>query len=68
MKAQELRDKSVEELYALLDDTRSGLYHLVNEKKMSAKVEKPHLLKIMKKDVAKLLTIIKEKQVKEAGA
>jgi len=61
-KAKEFRDMSIEELEALLRDTRNELFHLVNEIKMSKKFEKPHRLYQKKKDIARLLTVITEKQ------
>jgi large subunit ribosomal protein L29 len=61
-KAKEFRDMSVEELQALYQDSCHSLYHLINELKKTKKIEKPHLIKEKKKDIARLLTIITEKQ------
>lgn len=62
LKASNLRDMPIEELEAVLSDLSKELYHLVNEMKRSKKLEKPHLLRQKRKDKARLLTIIHEKQ------
>lgn len=63
MKAQELRDQSVEELIAKREETKRELFDLRNEQKRTRKVEKPHLLKDKKKDIAKINTILREKEL-----
>lgn len=62
MKASELRDQNIEQLELLLEDTKKELYEIRTEFKMTNKLEKPHLISHKKKDIAKILTIIKEKQ------
>ena len=61
-KAKELRDQSIEELEATLIDSKKELYELQNELKQTKKLEKPHQLRERKKDIAKILTILGEKQ------
>lgn len=61
LKAKDLRDQSIEELEATLVDSKKELYQLQNEKKQTKKLEQPHRLKERKKDIAKILTIIAEK-------
>ena len=61
-KAKELRDMSVDELEAGLLDTKKELFELKNEFKQTKKIEKPHLLSARKKDIARILTILREKQ------
>lgn len=61
-KAKDLRDKSVEELEASYNDTRKELFHLRNGMQRDKKSEKPHLVRLMKKEIARLLTILHEKQ------
>jgi large subunit ribosomal protein L29 len=61
-KAQKFREQSKEELEALLVDLRKELYTLVNESKQAQKFEKAHRIPETKKDVARVLTILKEKQ------
>jgi len=61
-KASNFRDMAVTELDAALKDLNKELYALVNEMKRAKKLEKPHLLRQKKKDRARLLTIMHEKQ------
>lgn len=61
LKAKDLRDQSLEELEVALIETKKELFALRNEQKQSRKLEKPHLLKEKKRDIAKVLTVIKEK-------
>lgn len=62
LKAKDLRDQSIEELEASYTEQCKELYELVNALKLTKKVEKPHLIHQKKKDIARLLTIINEKQ------
>lgn len=62
MKASELRDESLEVLESKVEDFRKQLYDLRNEKMASKKLENPHQIKNLKKDIARALTIIKQKQ------
>ncbi len=66
MKAEELRNKSAEELNALLDENKKELYSLKNELKESKKIEKVHLLREMKKNIARILTVMTEKEMQKA--
>ena len=61
LKAKNLRDQAIDELEAMLDDIRKELFNLVNEKRQAKKLEKPHLINEKKKDIARLLTVIKAK-------
>lgn len=63
LKAKNLRDQTIEELEATIQETRKELYLLNNEKKQTKKLKTPHLLRVKKKDIAKLLTVIREKQL-----
>ena len=60
MKTRELRNLSVEELETKLDASKRSLFEL-NFKRKYGKVEKPHLFGEMKKGIAKILTVLKEK-------
>ncbi len=62
LKAKDLRDQTVEELKANLHDLRRELFELVNEYKMNKKLDQPHRLREKRRDKARLLTVIKEKQ------
>jgi large subunit ribosomal protein L29 len=59
MKAKELRTKSIEELRKLADDLRKKITEMMIDKSMK-KLSKPHLLKMTKKDLARVLTVINE--------
>jgi large subunit ribosomal protein L29 len=61
-KAKDFRDMSIDELEALKNDTQKELYLLVNEYKLTKKLEKPHLIGQKKKNIARLLTVLTEKQ------
>ena len=56
-----LKEKSIPELKALDVELSKALYRMKNEWKIAKKLEKPHLLKGLKKDRARVLTIISEK-------
>lgn len=62
LKAKDLRDQSNEELEATLIDSKKELYELQNELNQTKKLEQPHLLRERKKDIAKILTVLSEKQ------
>ena len=61
-KAKEFRDQAVEELEATLTEKRESLFQLRNTQAQEKKVEKPHLIKQTKREIACLLTILTEKK------
>lgn len=61
-KASNLRDQSIEELEMNLDNARKDLFALRCELSQSARWEKPHRLPQRRKEIARLLTILHEKQ------
>jgi large subunit ribosomal protein L29 len=61
-KATELRDKSIEELEATFQDTCRELFHLTNEYQVSKKLEQPHRLKTVRRNKARILTVLNEKR------
>ena len=61
LKSKELRDKSNEELIALNLELSRKIFGTKNELKVNRKLEKPHLLRELKKDRARVLTILSEK-------
>lgn len=61
-KAIELRNLSVEELTGNYFDHIKELQQLKDEMKRTKKLEKPSLIRDRKRNIARLLTIIKEKQ------
>ncbi len=62
LKAKDLRDKSDEELQMALEDTQKELYKLKDERKLTKKLDKPHLLRTKQKDIARILTVQTEKK------
>lgn len=62
LKAKELRDQSSEELQALSIDLSKEIFILRNELKTTRKLEKPHLIRVKKRDRARALTILREKE------
>jgi len=56
------RDQPVEELKALSRDLSKEIYQLTNEIKITRKVEKPHLLREKRRDRARVLTVLSEKE------
>jgi large subunit ribosomal protein L29 len=63
-KAKELRTQSKEELKALYQDLSKELFQLRNEMKMTRKIEKPHLVRSTKKDRARVMTVLREQEIK----
>jgi large subunit ribosomal protein L29 len=63
-KAKDLRDQSPEELKAMYQDLSKELFQLRNEMKVTRKMEKPHLVRIKKKDRARALTVLREKEIR----
>ncbi len=59
MKAGQFRDKTREELKELYDDRRQELYNLYSQRSMS-QLEKPHRVREIKRDIARILTILKD--------
>jgi large subunit ribosomal protein L29 len=61
-KANEFRDMSVVELEAAHLEARKDLFEMVNEAHREKKVEKPHRIRQKRKEIARLLTVITEKE------
>ena len=61
-KAKDLRDQSIDELEAIYKDSCKKLFELNNQFKSQKKREKPHEMKHVRKDIARLLTVITEKR------
>jgi large subunit ribosomal protein L29 len=59
MKSTEFREKTREELEELYDDRRQELYNLYSQRSMS-QLEKPHRVREIKRDIARILTILKD--------
>jgi len=61
MKPEFLRSLSREELTTKLKELRKNLFEL-NFKRKYGKVEKPHLFREYRRDIARILTVLKEKK------
>jgi len=61
MKAKELRNLSKEELLQKEGKLKEELFKL-NMQRHSARVEKPHMFSLVKRDIARILTILNEKK------
>lgn len=64
-KATQYRDMSTLELQAALKENGAKLFHGKNEKNQTKKAEKPHLLRQLKKDKARMMTILHEKNIEK---
>jgi large subunit ribosomal protein L29 len=65
MKASELRDKSVEELQSQLQDLYKDQFNY-RMQNATGQLGQVHLVGALKKDIARIKTIITEKQKSEA--
>lgn len=63
MKIQELRNLSKEELLQKEKTLKEELFKL-NIQRYSGRVEKPHLFSLVKKDIARINTLLNEKKEK----
>lgn len=68
MKATELRDLSLEELDLKHDELRKELFQLLNEFKMTKKLEEAHRIPLIRRDIARVLTVLNEKRSQQASA
>jgi len=65
-KAKDLRDQSVVELEELLKETRKKQFENVNKLHMEKKSDKPHLARTYRKDAARILTVLREKELESS--
>ena len=61
MKAHELRDLSIAELKARLNDEKTTIQKLAFSKSVTGQVENPARLKEIRKEIARLHTVITQK-------
>lgn len=66
MKIKELRALTREELVQKEKALREELFKL-NEGRYSGRVEKPHMFSLLKKDIARVKTLLNEKKEKTNG-
>ena len=67
VKAKELREQSPLELEAHIRELSKELFELRNEMKTTRKMEKPHLMRLKKKQRARALTVLTEHAMKTSG-
>lgn len=60
MKANELRNRTLPELFKLLEEERKKLFNLRIDKSLG-KLKQTHLINEAKKNIARILTVINEK-------
>jgi large subunit ribosomal protein L29 len=65
MNTKEIRDLAPTEIETKLRATRDELLQL-RLKKNTGQIEKPHTLRVLRKDIARLETILREKKAKAA--
>ena len=61
-KKKELKEQSIDELKAMAKDLDREIFHLRNELSTQSKLEKPHQIKEKRKEKARVLTIMTQKQ------
>ncbi len=66
MKTMELRILSAEELKAKYKGLKEELFKL-NQERFGGRVEKPHKFGLIKRDIARIQTILNEKKEKKNG-
>ncbi len=62
VKISEIRAQLDDQLEFRLTEIDREIFNLLNELKTSYKLEKPHLLKSLKKEKAQILTILSERK------
>ncbi|HOX07687.1 MAG TPA: 50S ribosomal protein L29 [Planctomycetota bacterium] len=63
MKAREMRDKSSEELADNLNEAKKRLFFQMKMQRVSGEGAKPHEVRSLKRDIARIQTILRERQL-----
>ena len=66
MKANEIRDKSVDELTKTLGDLEEQLFKL-RFQKSTGQIEDPTKIRVVRKDIARVLTVMNERKAQEVS-
>ena len=61
-KGKELRDKPDNQLVILIEDLEKEIFEMRNELAMSKKIEQPHLIRVKRREKARVLTILAERK------
>jgi large subunit ribosomal protein L29 len=67
MKAAELRERSVDELDKALSDLEEQLFKL-RFQKSTGQIENPNKIRQVRKDIARVLTVIRERRAQESAS
>jgi len=67
MKAKTLREKSLEELQQMKRELSSQIVEFRVKKSIGDTVEKPLKVRIMRRDLARINTLIKERELQKNG-
>lgn len=67
MKAHELREKSITELKARLQDEKKALQDMQFNKAIAGQLENPARITMTRKEIARIHTIITEKEQEEGA-
>ena len=67
MKVEEIRQLSIEELRSELERVRRHLFD-VRAQAVTEKLEDPSMLRKAKRDIARILTIMRERELQAPGA
>ena len=67
MKAHELREKSIAELKARLDDEKQALQDMKFNRAIAGQLENPARVTMTRREIARIHTIITEKQQEESA-
>jgi large subunit ribosomal protein L29 len=67
MKAADIRDLTTDEITARIDQLQEELFRL-RFRSATMELENPMLLRTLRRDVARLQTVLRERQLTEEGA
>lgn len=67
MKAHELREKSITELKARLDDEKQALQDMKFNRAIAGQLENPARVTMTRREIARIHTIITEKEQEESA-
>jgi large subunit ribosomal protein L29 len=66
MRVKDIRDMTEDDLNIKIKDIKKELFGLNNQKRIGA-VEKPSRFKTLKRDIARIKTVLKERDMKNDG-
>lgn len=66
-KEKTLAESSLEELQVKYHEAQKELFDLKNEYRLNRQLKKPHMLKMKKKEIARILTFSNMKKVQPVG-